>query len=149
MSHICYEGACAPDPRKFPTVRGLRMHQNRCHSQITEEEKSLGNARALKRQCDAEDEARKRQCLEHEAQLVAEAAARELEPQPVHDNTSIKDVNLTFSRCHYWNVPSILNFNARQEAGAFPRAFGTPCQHQPRLFTLVSDSAYASSGSRG
>lgn len=84
MSHTCYEGACASNPKqhRFPTIRGLRTHQNRSHRGDPEEETSLGNARALKRKRDAEmEEVRKRQCLE--AQLALEAANREPEPRLV------------------------------------------------------------------
>ena len=85
MSHICYEGDCASSQQQpaFPTTRGLRTHQNRCHSKIAEDETSLGNSRALKHKHDAEDNARKRQRLELEALLALEAANRELEPRPV------------------------------------------------------------------
>lgn len=44
---------------------------------------SLGNARTLKRRRDAEEEVRKRQRLELEAQQALEAANRELELPPV------------------------------------------------------------------
>lgn len=84
MSHVCIEGDCAAGSkqRTFSSVRGLRTHQNLCHSDAPEEETSLGNARALKRKRDAEEEEeRKRRHLE--AQLAFEAASREPEPQPV------------------------------------------------------------------
>lgn len=84
MSHVCYEGDCASDPKRhtFSSIRGLRTHESRCHQDAPEEETSLGNARALKRKRDAEDEeVRKRRLLE--AQLALEAANREPEPQPV------------------------------------------------------------------
>jgi len=84
MSHICYEGVCASGPKQcsFSSVRALRTHQHRCHQDAPEEETSLGNARALKRKRDAEDEeARKRERLE--VQMALEAANRESEPQPV------------------------------------------------------------------
>jgi hypothetical protein len=100
MLHICYEGNCASDlkPQAFPTARGLRTHQNRCHSDVAEEETSLGNARELKRKRDAEDEACKRQRVELETQLALEAANRELEPQPVPiiDNAPFKGYGLIF-----------------------------------------------------
>ena len=85
MSHVCYEGACGSGPKRqtFSTPRGLHTHQGRRHSNTKEEETSLGNARALKRKRDAEDELCKKQQLELEAQLVLEAANRELELQPV------------------------------------------------------------------
>lgn len=85
MPHICYEGSCASDRRQhtFSSARGLRTHQYRCHSDVAEEETSLGHARALKRKCDAEDEAHKKRCLELEARLALEAANVELEPAPV------------------------------------------------------------------
>lgn len=86
MSHFCYEGTCAtarPDQQTFRSVRALRTHHNRCHNDILEGETSLGEARRLKRTHDAEDEARKRQRLELEAQVALEAENRELEPRPV------------------------------------------------------------------
>ena len=84
MSHICYEGGCASNPkqRTFASNRALRQHQFKCHEDTPEEETSLGNARTSKRKRDAEDEEeRKRQRLE--AQLALEMASREPEPQPV------------------------------------------------------------------
>lgn len=84
MSHVCYEGGCASNQKRhtFSSVRALRTHQYRCHQDALEDEMSLGNARALKRKHDAEDEeTHKRQRLE--AQMALEAANCEPEPQPV------------------------------------------------------------------
>ena len=79
MSHICIEGNCALVAKSFSSSRGLRAHQQRCHANDAEDEMSLGNSRTLKRQRDAEEEARKRQRLELEAWLALEAAHREVE----------------------------------------------------------------------
>ena len=92
MSHVCYEGGCATNPKRHPfaSTRALRQHQYKCHDDIPEEETSLGNARTSKRKRDAEDEEeRKRRCLE--AQLALEIASHEPEPQPVRSTDHLPE----------------------------------------------------------
>ena len=150
MSHTCYEGDCASSQNQptFPTTRGLRTHQNRCHSKIAEEETSLGNARALKRKRDAEDEARKRQHLELEALLALEATNRELELQPVCiDNIPLKRYKLIWSP----SDPTVGTF-CRHRTSTFgeeqtaSRAFSRPITsdsgaHLPQLTGWNTESA--------
>jgi len=133
MSHICYEGRCASNPKQqiFSSIRALRQHQYKSHEDTPEEETSLGNARMLKRKRDAEEEEeRKRQRLE--AQLALEMASREPEPPLVWLMDHFQKTKLLFtlhrSRC--WNVLLTLDFHVRRELGGFPHVSETRYRHQ-------------------
>ena len=122
MSHVCYEGSCASGPKSFSTARGLRIHQYRSHSGDAEDETTLGNARALKRQRDAEDEVRKRQRLELEAQLALEAANCELEPQPVRFITYLLKMWVIFH-----SLDTIVRADRRHWFAMLSQEATTPC----------------------
>lgn len=135
MSHICYEGGCASNPKRhtFSSTHALCQPQNKCHEDTPEEETSLGNARLLKRKRDAEDEEqRKRQQLD--AQLALEMANRELEPPPVWSTDHLPEER-AFAYI-FWQVPLLertidTGLQRSTELGGFLRASETHSQPRP------------------